>query len=479
MKITNLLSLIMATLLLPVPSALSQRAGQITNYVARFQRQLEQSGYTNQPGSEASSDFNQWYCQSNLFSAVWANPQASYIATRLPEVPGQAPNLNAPVNWRLRQDEAVVLIGLTPPPMAYFSFDFTMLNGRLSTGPLLWVSVGDPINHMTVRTIGPTAFDRPFALVITGNRRTQSEVNGMLAAAGLGGAINNMTIPAAMFQLGLDADSDEFFLGMRPAVPDPGFEQAVTNYRAAPPLQVFRVRPKNPSGDESQPVFAPDPLPVPPLRLSGTGTTELDLNPTLQLLRQRIIDAFPGYTAQDVRLERAFVESYPGLQTDSVIYPPIQGVGGYSYDATYLMTAPITLADGSFLVAYGANHVATGKASYTSDSVYADANAGLFLATKNHRELQGTARDFIADQQNADMFYAWTFSRAGNSGPQGPHVTPLLPTNTCYCEPYGTSRPVDMSTVQLLDRIYAEPATKTRPALSELLLDRLLLFTPK
>ncbi len=36
-----------------------------------------------------------------------------------------------------------------------------------------------------------------------------------------------------------------------------------------------------------------------------------------------------------------------------------------------------------------------------------------------------------------------------------------------------------MSTVRFVGRAYVEPATKSRPALSELLLDRLLLFTPK
>lgn len=447
--------------------------------VSRFQRELAHWGYVWQLGTERVTDLNQGYCKGEVYSAMWPNPQAPTIVTRMPEVQGQAPNTNSEVTWRLRQDEAAVIIGVTPPPMAYFSFDLTMMKGSLATGPLLWVSVGDPVSNRTVRTTGSAPYDRLFALVITGNRRTQDEVNTMLAAAGLGGATNNVPIPPAMFRLGLDGASDEFFLGTRTAVPESGYEQARDEYLDAPPLTVFRVRPKSNSGDESQPVYTFDPLPVPRLRVAGTGTTELDLNPTLQLLRRRIVDSYPGYDAHDIVVERAFEESYPGLQENLLIDPPTLGVGAYSYDARYLMSPNFTLADGSFIVAYGTNHVATGKASYASIAVYADPEAALTLKTKHHLELQGSARDFIPDQQNADSFYAWSFSRAGSSGPTGLHVTPLAATSTIFCKPYGTERHVNMSTVRFVARAYVEPATKSRPALSELLLDRLLLFTPK
>ena len=471
-------SLIISTVLALVATQRSP-AADLGNQVTRFERQLEESGYVSQPGTETTSDLNQMYCMGVLFSAMGPNPESPTLMTGLPQVPGQAPNSNPPATWRLRQDEALVLIGRTPPPMAYFSFDLTMLRGFLPTGPLLWVSIGDPLNNMTVRTTGSTPYNQPFALVITGHRRTQAEVNKMLTAAGLGGAINNVTIPPAMFRLGLDASSDEFLLGKRMAVPKPGFEQARDDYLTAPPLQVFRVRPKSNSADENQPVYAPDPLPVPRLRVSGTGTSELELNPMLQLLRQRIVDKYPGFSAYDVPIEWACQESYPGLQENLVIDPPVLGVGAASYDARYLNSPNFGLPDGSFIVAYGLNHVATGKASYTSVTVCADPEAVVNLVAKHHRHLQGSARDFIADQQNADKFYAWSFSRAGSSGPQGLHVTTLAATDTCFCQRYGLSRPVDMSTVQLFFRVYAEPATKTRPALSELLLDRLLFFIPK
>jgi hypothetical protein len=448
--------------------------------VARFQHQLAKSGYVWQSGAEGLLDENKRYCQGTMFATMFANPQSPYIVSEMPEVPGQAQSTSPPLTWRLRQDEAVVLIGVTPPPVAYFSFELWMVKGSLAEGPVLFPSVGDPINIKTIRTTGPTPFERPFALVLTGNRRTQTEVNRMLAASGLGGVTNNLPIPPAMFRLGLDQGSDEFLLPARTAVPKPGFVDALDEYRAHTPVQVFRVRPKGNSADETKPVYPPDPLPVPKLRVSGTGTTELDLNPELQLLRQRIIDAYPGYEAHDVPLKRGFEEGWPGLQLSLWTDPPIEGTAGATNDCNYLTSADFELPDGSFGVAYGPNHVVTGKATYTSDSLYADATAAVHLATKEHVELRGSARDFIGDQPNADEFYAWAFSRAGDSGPTGPHVTTLDPTGTDYCRSrYGTSREVDMTSIKVVTRIYMEPATRVRPALSELLLDRLLLFTPK
>ena len=481
MKTKILLSVIMSAVLLLVATERSP-AANLSRQVARFQSQLAASGYAWQSGSTGILDGNLRYCQGSIFSGMWANPQSPYIVPQLPEVPGQAPGIASPLTWRLRQDEAIVVIGVTPPPVAYFGFQLWMMKGSLADGPVLMVSVVDPINNKTMRTTGPTTYDEPFALVITGNQRTLAEVNMMLAASGLGGATNNVPIPSALFRLGLDQDSNEFLLPVRTAVPQPGFEEALDEYRAGHSLKVFRVRPKSSSADETKPVYPLDPLPVPRLRISGTGNTELNLNPTLQLLRQRIIDSYPGYEAHDMPLERAYEEPYPGLQLNLVTDPPIQGTAGYTSDANYLISPNFGLPDGSFLMAYGANHVVTGKASYTSASLYADEHATVHMASKEHTELWGSARDFIADQPNADEFYAWAFSRAGDSGPAGPHVTTLDPTGTPtdYCSSkYGTNMKVDMSTISVVTRIYMEPATKTRPALSELLLDRLLLFTPK
>ena len=466
----------------PAPSTKTPAAGDpapADPHADRFQRRLAQSGYVSQPGAEAVFDLNERYCEGAVFSGMWPNPQSPYIVTRLPEVPGQTANTNPPVTWRLREDEAVVLIGTTPPPTAYFSFDLTMVRGSLHTGPVLWPAVGDPVNNGTVRTAGETPYGQPFALVITGHEATRAKVHEMLAASGLGDAINDATVPSAMFRLGLGEDADQFLLGIRTSAPEPGYEKALDDYRATPPLQVLRVRPKSTSADQTKPVYAPAPLPVPRLRVAGTGATELDLNPSLQTLRQRIIDAHPGFEARDVALERGFEQSYPGLQSNKVIDPPTPGIGALSNDADDPLSPSFSLPDGSFVVAYGTNHVATRQASYSSISLYADKEAAVAVAAKHHRDLRGSARDYLPDEPDADKLYAWTFSRAGDTGPTGPHVTELPSVGTDFCAQYGGDRPVDLSSMQAVARAYMQPETMTHPALSSLLLDRLLVFTPK
>ncbi|MFF4582718.1 hypothetical protein ACFY15_30710 [Streptomyces sp. NPDC001373] len=469
----------------PSPAALSTVHGHPSppadtgRQVQRFKDQLARSGFVSQSGSAAVFDLNRRYCEGALFSGLWPNLQSPYIVTNMPEVPGQAPNTNPPVTWRLRQDEAVVLIGTTPPPEEYFSFDLTNVKGSLHTGPVLWTAVGDPVNNKTVRTAGPSPFNRPFALVITGNGRTRSEVGKMLRASGLGDATSNMTIPPAMYRLGLGKGADQFLLGMRTVAPAPGYEKALEAYRAAPPFQVLRVRPQSDSGNQTKPVYAPDPLPVPPLRVSGTGATELDLNPSLKLLRRRIIEAHPGYDVHDDVVQRGFEESNPGLQDHLITNPPITGVDGLSNDADDPISRDFSLPDGSFVVTYGTNHVATGQASYSSVTVNADPHAAVAMAAQGNRELEGSANDYISDHPDAEKLYAWTFSRAGDSGPSGPHVTTLPSTDTSFCAQYGTDRPVDTSTLRVVARAYMQPETATRPALSSLLLDRLLIFTPK
>ena len=449
---------------------------RIDDEVARFRKEAERAGYVVQEGLPVMTNLNDLYCNGLMWAPLYPNPNSPYISSMLPQAPGQADPVASNGSFRLREDEAIVVIGLTPPPMAYFSFNFHMLRGSLNPEigpPILWIPVVDPVSSLTLKKTGSTPFNQPFAIVATGHRKTLALVHQLLRAAGLGAMTNDQIISPSLFRLGLDEGSDEFIFAMRTAVP--ANQDEFNSYLDVLPkaVRIFRVRPKSVAADDQvKPVYAADPLPVPRQRVSGTGTSELDLNPTLQLLRQRIIDTYPDYTATDIRVDHWFEEPYPGLPRDMVtVLPQQDGVTGATTDATYLASGNFNLPDGSFLVAYGTDHRATGKATYASVAVYADATLGAGLVTVQSPDLEGSARDYIGDQPNADMFYAWTFTRASSSGD---HVTQLPTENFCQ----DTGRPVDLNTLRVGYRAYAEPATKTHPAKAELLFDRLLLFTP-
>ena len=59
-------------------------------------------------------------------------------------------------------------------------------------------------------------------------------------------------------------------------------------------------------------------------------------------------------------------------------------------------------------------------------------------------------------------------------------LTATAPRLDKYCSVnYGTAGEVRMSTIKAMTRVYTDPATGAHPPVWELLLDRLLLFTPK
>lgn len=451
--------------------------------VASFTAAANARGYVVQDGVPVKTNLNDLYCDGSMWAPLYPNPNSPYISAVLPQVPGQAPTVASNGSFRLREDEAVVVIGETPPPMAYFSFNFHMLQGSLDPAigpPILWIPVADPVSSLTLAKTGSTPFNQPFAVVGTGQAQTLNDVHEMLSAAGLGSATNDQIISPSLFELGLDEGSDEFIFAMRTAMPEntDEFNSYMDGLRKE--VRVLRVRPKSADeADQVQSVLAADPLPVPLQRVSGTGTSELDLTPTLELLRQRVVDKYPGFTATDLPVDDWFDAPYPGLQLNKVTdLPERDGVAGATTDATYLASGNFTLPEGAFLVAYGPDHKATGKSTYSSVAVYADADLGAGLVTVQSPSLQGSARDYIGDQPDADKFYAWTFSRAGDAGDggdTGDHGT-QLPTGT-FCAESG--RPVDLNTLRVGFRAYAEPETQTHPAKTELLYDRLLMFTPK
>lgn len=463
--------------------------------ITRFLDRVEKAGYLMQEGAVRTVDLDQSYCLGAMWTATYPNPGSSYLFAALPQPPVQtAPNWT-PNNFRLREDEALVVIGTTPPAAAYLSLNTTMFKGTLRKDvgpPMLWVPVIDTVNNRTIRTAGATPFSQPFVVVSTGNRRTLGEVHAMLRSAGLEAAINDEPIAPALFQLGLNQDAAQFAFAMRISLPasrsDNDAYVAAFNDdipASSRPIRVFRVRPKTVDGnDRIQPVYGPDPVPVPQLRVAGTGASELDLYPTLQLLRQRIIDTYSAtYNYKDVEIDPAFQPPYSGLQRAKgyTSFPSQDGVDDGGTDAIYLASDNFSLPTGAFLVAYGAEHRATGKATYSGVTVYADPVAAVSLASVQSPDLQGSASDYIRDQPNADRFYAWTFTRGAGSGD---HVTQLMTAGTPdkYCRTrFGLTAPppVDLNIVRVMARAYLEPATNTRPVEMELILDRLLLFTPK
>ncbi|HSB01055.1 MAG TPA: hypothetical protein VLE49_10425 [Anaerolineales bacterium] len=397
-------------------------------------------------------------------SAIYANNQP-YLQL---VVPKSASDKELTAIFKLGPAEAIVLIGLTPPPEKYFGFHpflRTKVNPdgkRLS----LWATLGDAVNNATVKTTGHTPFNSPVALIFTPDQGTDARVRAALLRAGYPAEIiNTVVFPASMLNLGHGDTADELNITMRNAMWEKGTEADGDAYIRNPPLHLFRVTP----GTET----IANPFPAPRLRIRGTGQTEMDLMNKLGQLRQGIVAANSGLYPKDLRTQPAAYEGYDYIQ---------RGVDplGDSRDPFWLAagcvpeygsTDEITLADDEFLMVYGANHVATGKATYHSFTVYSSPEGKVPIGGVDDRAFSSTATPYLPnDPAAANLMYAYKISR--NCGKEL-NCVPLAIENC----PRLTIGPNTM--LALFFRMYLEPATKVGPAMPEILYDRVIKFSPR
>jgi hypothetical protein len=435
--------------------------------------------------------------------STWYNNVQPYMSIILPgfvldAVPWEKARRAIPVNYLLRHDEAILIVGSTPPPMAYYSFQTmllardnaptynydTTLGGLCRPYEATVAYLGDTVNTLTVRTTGSTPYNRPMAFISTGNRQTQERLRAALRSAGYPDAvINTETLPPALVRFGYET-GDQFLFTMRMAIAAGGdqafndFEKAV---EAGGVMQVFRVRPKT--------EFPSDPLPAPVLRTRGTGQTEMDLYPTMEKLRQAILARYgAAFDAEelDTFLPDTVPEGYPAIQRGiAYLGPGRDGSAGYGRDANYWVSSWFELPDDAFAIVYGVDHAATGKATYSSAAVYLDKTVTAGVSDVNSADFAAnphTAGSYVPGEPGIEKFYVWKVARNCNGEPACMEARLLRPEHIAQC---GTASPPNLpkiaadAPVRIGFRQYAEPTTGVGPTEAELLYDRVIVFRPK
>ena len=227
--------------------------------VDTLQKTLQKAGFSLTPGQFTYWDLVQATCEGKVPQAgnnPWPNV---YLSLQLPPHPGVKPPLPIDRYWQLGEDEAIVLVGQTPPGVSFFSYQtFTIMVPGIQHR--MMVAVGDAINMRTINTIGPDKNNRPIVYIITGNRETERRVRAAALKAGYPASIINVeAISPIIAPLGWAPKGSWFVLAHRLAVTlDP---TAVENYARNPPYEAFRVTPDQPLQDD------PEPVPV----LAGAG----------------------------------------------------------------------------------------------------------------------------------------------------------------------------------------------------------------
>ena len=483
--------------------------------VDRFVSLLESDGFIVQEGFLHKASLQDICCVENPpvgadqkpVDCTWFNVASPYMAAYLPVSPGVETSVRIPflrvegypnydVAWQLRPDEAVVFLGLTPPPVRYFGFQtyrwytFDDENGKWVRR---WNNFGDQTNQLVMNTAGTpngtkgNPFNSLTIRITTADRGIDARVREAARRAGYAPSImNTEPIPQSIVRMGVDMYGDIFSWILRAAIPDD--QDALDAYRNQEPdqeppiVRIFRVTPET-----TAPVYpqtSPDPFPIPGFRAHGTGQTEFNLLPAVRDLRKAILATHGGLQA---------ATEYPSSQwlfyglhhmdvNDDGLAP--------STDALYLKTNESlgTLSDdpNEFVIVYGANHQQTGKAMYMNVTMYGDAK---FIAADDvdDRQLAGSAIDYLGkDYPDVGKLYAYKFARS--CGPEGQKEKYCYEVPYGCCNQQGTAQcvgepcsPGMASTEQgmLAWRLYLDPVSKTGADPMEVILDKAIKFSPR
>ena len=447
----------------------SQSTKKDTRALTAFQNALQRDGFEVNMGRPLEINLVQAWCNDAIPDwvpfdhALYSNSQP-YLAPAVPKSAAE-PGTMSPL-FRLSRDEAIVFIGRTPPPERYFGF-YPFIRSRVNSDGIrqsLWASLGDPVNNLSVKTTGSSPFNSPVALIFTSDQGIDARVRKALERAGYPSAIiNTVVFPAPMLNLGHGDAADEFIIALRNSMWQNRADGEA--YIHDPPLTIFRVTP--------QAETTANPFPVPRLRVRGTGHSEFQMMDKLKLLRQRIIDQNQNLQATDIPTQDTAYEGYDYLQRGADPW-------GDARDAMYLTSGwvpefganvDIKLADGEFLMVYGVNHFATGKASYHSFNVYSSIEGKVPIGSVEDPAFPGTASPYLYDDPAAaNMMYAFKVSR--NCG-QEPNCVQLALPN-CSRLTIGPN-----TTLGIFFRMYLEPETMVGPAMPEILYDRVIKFSPR
>jgi hypothetical protein len=195
----------------------------------------------------------------------------------------------------------------------------------------------------------------------------------------------------------------------------------------------------------------------------GTGDTEMALAPALRDLREAILNRHSDLQATELVTEAAPGQEYECLQKEINGYGPTR-------DSLYMRTdSTFKLPDSpeDFLIVYGVNHEAAGKATYASLTVYEDSLMAA-VAGDHSRRYAGSAADYLPDHPQGDVLYAWKIARDCQGDPRCLEVTME------GCPKIDLSQLPDLL---LVWRMYQEAATGLGPTPGEILYDQAILFS--
>lgn len=384
------------------------------------------------------------------------NPAAPYIMFAVPSWPEEYVDPATKLafgriangykgSFRLDPREAIVIIGLMPPPSAYFGLQtylFTREGTFDKTSPTyqyiatnfpallstfftqvprnmnrieLFASLSNSNNDIVVQQQSGVAFDQKRYFIITPDQFMDTAVRMSLNRIAVeSSSIFTESIPSVPDNLstvktGLDEHADELAWVMRYAMPFDGGGSTTPsdNWRKDLPLVVLRVRDTK-QGRAAQP-YGPFVLET------RTAINESWLQYDLANLVSTVNRKW-GQPCSNADCSDQGTTSFIDLQSYPInlVGPTCMGIGmnclADTQDTTYQGTPNLSLDNGEIYAVVGTLGTETGNATYVGLSV----NESLMvkgLANINSDQLKNTAIRYSGQVNNADKFYVYYFTR--------------------------------------------------------------------
>jgi hypothetical protein len=472
---------------------------------------LNKRGFIVQEGTISYVDILKLCSEGKVNSCLGNNVGAPYAICFLPPAPNQDPSkgqeppigyepynpYNYPANvdylapgftFKLRPDEAIVLIGRTPPPALYYCFrsylgfienksnkDYTdyITAGDEDTGYYhqIFASLGDQLNNYNIWTENTpkgepgTPYNSPTVIVSTADQSINQQIRNALDTANFSPEIiNDDNIPMELVNMGLEKGKDTFIYMMRFALwVDKNIgNQYIDNINKV--MRVFRITPKLPIPNLV-------PWPVPTLKIRETGISEYQIIPNsrfdLDYLRNMIINKYGSdeYNHVDLDLTVGIPDNYNAIMRDMNIY-------GDDRDAVYFKTEDFQLtSDDDFVIVYGINHERTGKAIYSNASFYGVELFNGVTGAFSTVQFPDTALEYFPEgYDNAGYYYVYKMARKADE-----NNVVIIPYSTG--NPYGKAYGVDNNqAVRIVFRVYLDQIAMVGPYIFDIIWDQAILF---
>jgi hypothetical protein len=255
------------------------------------------------------------------------------------------------VPWHMSEQEAIVVLGTTPPEMKYFGFvnyvyahtfpESFEIDPSVASLKRCWdegsserkcdvfASLGDAVNQGNIKVVANSTssgvYDQNFAMVITASEAVYQEVESMLKEAGMN-AVNLMPLPGADLDMGFGDEKDTVANLLRTAFPADSSAYATWLdsrffvYRLTPQkvLEVPKLY--------SRPTFCDSESEIPPSSYCLTQRSKIDEASRVGLTMESL-KAGQSFILDEIAKRMGYLSDWRSSKTDFEAGVPDNGYG--------------------------------------------------------------------------------------------------------------------------------------------------------